>query len=193
MFQLAGLSTTEAVPVEVFVNGTNTANSANVGFGRYVRAEPVNGNWIARLFPHDADGNLYRIDDHSRLGSGQFVYEGDNAAPYNLTYHKKTNEELNDYSDIASLTFALNQPPSDNYRAEVDKVVNVNQWLRYLATNALIANLEGGLLTGRADDFAIYRGVEDPRFVLLPHDLDTVMNIAPDRIFNRCMSAACSL
>ena len=62
-------------------------------------------------------------------------------------------------------------------------MVNVRQWLRYLATNALIANQEGGLATGRADDFAIYSGIEDARFILLPHDLDTVMSIG-ERDFN---------
>lgn len=177
MFQLAGLSTTEAVPVEVHMNGQSSADEGSVGYGRYVRAEPVNGDWIERLFPNDGDGNLYRIDDHARLGTGQFTYEGEEASPYDITYLKKTNEDLYDYSDIVDLTYALSRGPAATFREEVEKVVNVEQWLRYLATNALIANLEGGLGTGRADDFAIYRGVEDPRFVLLPHDLDSVMGI----------------
>ena len=181
MFQLAGLSTTEAVPVEVFLNGRNTADGDRIGYGRYVRAEPMNADWMERLFPNDPDGNLYRIDDHAALRTGQFDYAGEEAAPYDVTYLKKTNEELHDYTDIIALTKALNQSPPETFRQEVDQVVNVNQWLRFLATNALISNLEGGLATGRADDFAIYRGVEDERFVLLPHDLDTVMNIGEGR------------
>ena len=183
MFQLAGLSTTEAVPVEVFLNGHNTADGDSIGYGRYVRAEPINADWIERLFPSDADGNLYRIDDHAALGTGQFDYAGENASPYDITYLKKTNEKLHDYSDIIALTKALNQSPPESFRQEVDKIINLRQWLRYLATNALIANQEGGLGTGRADDFAIYRGIEDPRFILLPHDLDTVMSIG-ERDFN---------
>ncbi len=177
MFQLAGLPTTEAVPVRVRVNGTDTADRGTVGYGHYVRAEPMNGDWIERLYPHDPDGNLYRIDDHARLGTGQFTYEGDENDPYNITYLKRTNEDLDDFSDIIALTDALDRAPMESFREEVEKVVNVRQWLRYLAVNTLIANMEGGLATGRADDFGIYRGVNDPRFVLLPHDFDTVMTI----------------
>ncbi len=177
MFQLAGLPTTEAVSVEVRVNGVDTAHPSQVGHGRYVRAEPMNGDWISRLYPHDDEGNLYRIDDHIQFGSGQFTYEGGNVDVYRRTYLKKTNEALDDYSDIAALTKALNEAPAESYREEIEKVANVRQWLEYLAVNTLIENLEGGLGTGRADDFGIYRGVSDPRFVLLPHDFDTVMGI----------------
>ncbi len=60
------------------------------------------------------------------------------------------------------------------------EVINVEQWFTYLALDALVGNQEGGLPTGRADDCAIYRGVIDPRFVLIPHDFDTCFNLNND-------------
>ena len=39
-------------------------------------------------------------------------------------------------------------------------------------------NREGGLATpGTGDDYLVYRGVVDPRFVIVPHDLDTLLGI----------------
>ena len=35
--------------------------------------------------------------------------------------------------------------------------------------------MRGGLYNGRGDDYAMYRGIEDPRFWLVPHDLDTIL------------------
>ncbi|MDB6071647.1 MAG: hypothetical protein JWL81_2818, partial [Verrucomicrobiales bacterium] len=54
------------------------------------------------------------------------------------------------------------------------------QWFTYLALDALVGNQEGGLPTGRADDFALYRGMLDPRFTLVPHDFDTCFNLNND-------------
>ena len=49
------------------------------------------------------------------------------------------------------------------------------QWLRFMAVDALVGNREGGLTSGRGDDYAMYQGVLDPRFLLVPHDLDTLL------------------
>ena len=180
MFQLARVATTEAVPVEVRVNGVDTADGDRVGYGRYVRAEPMNADWIARIFPHDTEGNLYRIDDHTRRGK-ELGYEGEDPGVYSQMYFKKTNEALNDYSDFIAMAKVLSQAPKEAYREKLDEVINVSQWLRFLAINSLIVNFEGGLSTGRADDFGMYRGMEDTRFVLLPHDFDTVMGLGNPR------------
>ncbi|MCB1099289.1 MAG: lamin tail domain-containing protein, partial [Verrucomicrobiae bacterium] len=185
VFQLAGLPSIEVVPVQVFINGVDSAVSrpgynvpAIKGYGRYVRAEPVNGEWIARLFPDDADGNLYRMDDHAQLGRGpQLGYGGETADGFRATYFKKTNADADDWTDVIELGKATSNGPDQGYREALEQELDVDQWVRYLACNALMENLEGGLLTGRSDDFAIYRGVKDPRFILLPHDLDTTMGI----------------
>ncbi|MEZ5303600.1 MAG: hypothetical protein R3F11_23600 [Verrucomicrobiales bacterium] len=39
----------------------------------------------------------------------------------------------------------------------------------------LVGNQEGGLTSGRGDDFALYSGA-DGRFYMVPHDLDTVLD-----------------
>src|SRR5690606_3320332 len=59
----------------------------------------------------------------------------------------------------------------------IREVLDYDQWLTYFAMDALIGKQEGGLQSGRADDFGMYRGVKDPRFKLIPHDLDSVCGL----------------
>jgi hypothetical protein len=48
--------------------------------------------------------------------------------------------------------------------------------MRYLALDQLMLNRETGIVRGIGDDYGLYRGVNDPRFKLVPHDLDTLFN-----------------
>ena len=70
----------------------------------------------------------------------------------------------------------LNNAPEATYFQDVSKVINVPQWLRYIALDALLLNYETGLDRGIGDDHFMYCGVVDPRFVLFPHDLDTILD-----------------
>ena len=72
---------------------------------------------------------------------------------------------------------ALNDAANPDYLANVEAVINVDQWLRWIATMTILANGETNIANGTDDDYAIYRGVADPRFILLPHDLDTILGI----------------
>lgn len=54
-------------------------------------------------------------------------------------------------------------------------VINVEQWLKHIAVINLMANGESGFNTGNNDDYFMYHGVNDPRFILLYHDLDSVL------------------
>jgi len=170
LFQFAGLAAANAVPVQVRVNGVNLAQPGGRMFGTYAAVEPLNGEFAASHFPDDDDGNLYR----GRYSADLF-FAGTDPDAYRSTYTKETNEELDDWSDLIHLLDVLNNTPEESFLQEVEQVVNIDQWVRYFALDSLLGNLEGGLGTGRGDDYAIYRGTVDTRFILVPHDLDTLM------------------
>ncbi len=193
VFALAGIAEQNARPVQLIMNGVSIAETGARMFGSYARIETLNDEWVDRHFPGDPDGNMYRVDDHEPntagvipgdLGSGEFRYEGTNPLAYADTFLKRTNEEFNDWSDLINLCRVVSAPATGgsaaqpaisdaDYPQRVREVINVEQWFTYLAMDALVGNQEGGLPTGRADDCAIYRGVLDPRFTLIPHDFDT--------------------
>ena len=116
------------------------------------------------------------------------AYEGNDPDAYRNTYFKQTNGPADDWADLIALTDALNNSPAGTYFDDVSQVVDIDQWVHYLAVDALMGNQEGGLTSAKGDDYALYRGVIDPRFKLVPHDLDTLMgggNVGPS--FNRSL------
>ncbi len=187
-YALAGVPVQEAAPVQVRLNGTNYAipftpgNSFNAAIthGAYARVETLGDDWADRHFPDDSGGNLYRVDDHTPRNSSvsnDFLYPG-SADPdlYDDIYLKQTHQDLNDYSDLAALFDALNNTPAAEFYQRISSHLNLDHWLAYFAIDALMGNMEGGFVSGRTDDFSMYRGVADPRFVLVPHDMDTTFN-----------------
>ncbi len=182
--QFTGLVTADATAAELRVNGADLALSGGGMFGSYVLVEQMNGDAMEHHFPADSEGNFYsafRLD--SGADEADLTYDGPDADAYRNRYFKDTNEEADDWSDLIALTDALNNAPAANYVQVVAQHVNIDQWLRYLALDALLQNRETGLNRGIGDDYKMYRGVNDPRFVLVAHDLDTVLgqgnNVGP--------------
>ncbi|HEV7866965.1 MAG TPA: lamin tail domain-containing protein, partial [Chthoniobacteraceae bacterium] len=181
LFARAGLAAQNGTPVQVRFNGQNRTalnTSTSVMFGSYAQVESLDGDWAERHFPLDSEGNLYQVrDDESAIyDQGNLRYEGPDAAAYRNTYFKQTNQDEDQWSDLIQLTDKLTNAPAATYREELGTVLDLDQWIRFLVTDSLIGNREGGLQSAKGDDFALYRGVNDPRFLLLPHDLDTTMS-----------------
>jgi len=186
MFRLADLPAPVTALIEVRVNGDNIAlTDEGRMHGSYAALEAYSTYLAENHFPDDPDGNLYRCsyfrNDVDPMTYADLIYRGTNPDDYVLNYIKKTNEEEADYNDIFNLTFVLspeyiNGIPDVNFFEEVNDVINIEKWMRYLAVDTLIGNNEGGLITGEGDDYAVYRGVNDTRFWLMPHDLDTILD-----------------
>ena len=170
--QRAGLASEEAVAVQVRRNGTNAASANSPQFGSFVWLESRDSVWTANHYPEDPNGNLYSATrpNGGLAALGSYT----SAAIQSAGYQKDSNQSENDYSDIADLIQVLNNTPDAQYPAAVRQRLNAEQWLRHLAVLSLLGYGEtsiGG--DGAPDDYTLYRGVNDPRFVLIPHDHDT--------------------
>lgn len=205
LFSAAGLLNAYGAPVQVRINGRNLANASPDGrvdsfqFGSYYCFEPYTSDWGSHHVPQDPNGNIYKgvwYLDWVNLARGATLdYLGPDPAEYRLAYSptgpaydsgpygKESNQAEDDWSDLIGLTRALSTTPDADYVGAVEKVVNVNQWLRHIATHSLLSNMETTLATGTGDDYSSYSGMVDRRFQLLPHDLDTTLGAgdnAPD-------------
>ena len=177
VYRLAGMPAAVAQPAQVWVNGVNAADPSVPGMSiAYSQLEVINGDFIDRNFPDDPDGNLYRAEA-AGTESGDLRYEGPDASAYRDTYSKATNEAEDDWSDLIRLTEVLNNSPDSQFFERVSEVLDVEQWMRFLALDALLGNRETGLSMGTGDNFWLYRGTVDARFKILPHDLDTIMGV----------------
>jgi hypothetical protein len=195
LFAMAGLPAHYGAPVQMRVNGNNLANAGSPQFGSYYRLEPYGSEWADEHFSEDPQGNVYKgvwaFDGISLSNGGANLrYLGDDPALYRQVYSptgptssaaaytKQTNGAQDDWTDLINLVKTLNNTPDAQYAQAVSQVVNVDEWMGYLAATSLIGNGETTLGTGIGDDYSLYRGVEDPRFQVLTHDMDTVLGEA---------------
>ena len=173
VWRKAGLPAPEMTAIQLRINGQDLALQNDRMYGAYVAVEVTDGDFADKHFPDDPGGNVYRCtDDRADLS-----YQGSDPDRYRGSYEKKTNASADDYTDLIHLTDVLNNTPPEQYAEEVSKVVHLSQWLRFLAVDALVGNQEGGLTTPKGDDYVMYAGVRDPRFRLIPHDLDTLFGL----------------
>ncbi len=181
--QLSGLPAGRSRLVEVRENGVVRSGMGSPVPGLYAQNETLNGDYVRNAFPGDEQGNLYRV-----VGYGNLDYLGEASDAYRHPdfYYKETNAGEDDWSDLAGLTGAINGPPTAGYAGGVTAVADTDEWVRYFAANTLLANFESTLSNPRVTvtptnttvvtgDYYLYRGVEDPRFRLVPYDLDSCL------------------
>lgn len=190
VFRRLGVPMPISEAVQLRVNGTNLMSLPglpdNNSFGSYAANEQYNADFIQRSFPLDPDGNSYRgIRDQILCISASnsvadLSWHGANFAQpvYANAYFKQNNFVANDFSDVIDLIAVLNSTnghASANYVTDVQARLNVEEWMKYMAINTLLDNDETCLANGAGDDYALYRGALDSRFLALPYDMDTLM------------------
>ena len=178
----AGLPAAQARAVQLRFNGSNESRSDAQMYGSYAHVEVLDNEWAADHFPLDDDGNAYS----KRRGGGfdcdeRLIYLGDQIQSYiNCAYDKESNSGENDWSDLMAMLFAVDDAttPDVEYVQAMERNANVQLWLRYFAVHYLMNYNETALGTVANDDYNLYRGVIDPRFMLLPHDFDSIFGTA---------------
>ncbi|MHC4743071.1 MAG: lamin tail domain-containing protein, partial [Planctomycetota bacterium] len=168
---LSGLPQPRATAVQVRLNGENMAVMNSEMYGSYVHMEVVNSDFVGDNFPDD-EGNAYKCMRDA--GPADWRYKGTDPDNYRYSYLKRTNSSQDDFSDVMETCWIMDVAPDSNYVQAVKGAVNVENWMRYFAINALMANNETSLANGYGDDYYTYRGVIDPRFVLIAHDFDSI-------------------
>ena len=187
IFADAGERTPDAKPVTVRTNGQDLMMAGGrrsgdsdiksyneVDYGHYVHLEPLGADWVNNHFPEDDKGNAYK----KTRPDNDWAYRNGSARSYlNDGWSKSSNAAAADWTDLDEFLKVMNYAPRDNdYIAQVQRVADLEQWYRWFGVNAILANGEGGLARGIDDDYGLYRGADDRRFKILPHDMDTILS-----------------
>jgi hypothetical protein len=80
----------------------------------------------------------------------------------------KTNENSPDHSLLFRFLDILNNEPDETFPAEIEKVLDVDEVLRYLAVSALIVHLDNYIAMGH--NYYLYD--DNGKFVIIPWDLN---------------------
>ena len=131
LFREFGLASSQTTFCTVYVDN----GSGPKYFGLYTLVEEVDDTVLDSQFG-DGSGNLYKPDGvAASFASGS----------YNESqFVKKNNEELNDYSDVKTLYTVLNSNTRstsiDEWKNTLEKSLNVDIFLKWLAANTVIQN-----------------------------------------------------
>lgn len=146
--------------------------------GIYTLVQQVDRKFIEERFGEDR-GNLWCIER-----GGNLVYGGEEEADYDFLppyqesdppltfarrYELKTNEHVRDISDLIGLMRVLDQAPDDELGDALDEVLDTDRFLRLLAVNSWLANMDS--YPGTADNLYLYHDAFG-RFRPLPWDLN---------------------
>ena len=172
-FQASGLPAPDTKRIAMRRNGIDRSEQGEEGYGSIVHVQPLQEEFLDHYIPDDAGGNLYK----KVRPDVNWAYRGGNLQRYaGDGWNKQTNASEDDWSDLDEFLRVMNQAPDDpDYIAQVEVVANLDQWLRWFAVMTIINNGETNASNGADDDYSIYRGVADPRFIFIPHDLDTIL------------------
>jgi hypothetical protein len=153
--------------VQVFINGNY--------YGLYLNCEHIDEEFVKTCFGNN-NGNLYKC-----LYPADLTYRGSNPDEYKFmsgdhrTYELKTNEEADDYSDLAEFINILNNTPINNLPCELEKVFNVQDYLKIAAIDVLTANWDGYIFN--KNNFYLYHNSESGLFEYIPYDTDNTFGI----------------
>lgn len=131
LFREFGLASSQTTFCEVYVDN----GSGPQYFGLYTLVEEVDDTVLDSQFG-DESGNLYKPDGiAASFASGS----------YNESQLvKKSNEDLNDYSDVKALYTVLNSNSRttsvDEWKSSLENIFNVDIFLKWLAANTVIQN-----------------------------------------------------
>lgn len=147
----------------------------NAFYGIYLNTEHIDERFVKTRFDNN-DGNLYRNlwpADLSYLGASQedykFEYDG------RRVYALRTNEDWDDYEDLALLITNLDQYSGDELKDVLEPLFNVQQYLKALAVDVMSGNWDG--YAGDKNNYFLYRDQVSGRFEYLPFNLENSFGI----------------
>ncbi len=131
-------------------------------WGLYSVVEDIGKTFLKQRFDNN-DGNLFKGDPHGTLqwkGSQQNNYIGD--------YELKTNEDLNDWSDLIALLDALNNSTAADLHTALADRLNLDSWYGYWAAHSLFVNLDS--YVGSGHNYYLYHNEDTDKFEFIAWD-----------------------
>jgi spore coat protein H len=167
LFRLLGVPGSRCNHVLLYINGEF--------YGVYVDTEHIDEKFVRSRFGTN-DGNLYKCRwpaGLTWLGADQDAYkfvQGDRRA-----YELRINEEWDDYADLARLIEVIDGGGGDLEPGELERVFNVQQYLKVMAVDVMTGNWDGYI--GNRNNYYLYRDPATGRFEYIPYDLDNTFGI----------------
>lgn len=167
----AGIIATRVNHIQLYING--------VYRGVYAQAEHINKKFLTTRF-NESSGNLYKCSwpaDLTWKGSNQQTYKDIiNPSPLNeRAYELKTNESVDDYSDLVLLINTINNTPTAQFKNAIDTLFDVDAFLKVLAAEILLGHWDNYAFN--KNNYYIYHQQQKHKFYYIPYDMDNTLGV----------------
>ncbi|NLE36196.1 MAG: T9SS type A sorting domain-containing protein [Bacteroidales bacterium] len=144
-------------------------------YGLYLNVEHIDEEFAKSRFGNN-DGNLFKC-----LYPADLTYRSADPDSYRIwdgtrwTYELKTNLEENDFSDLAELISIMHGTEDENLLCELDRVFNVQDYLKVMAVQILCGDWDGYIYN--RNNYYLYHNSLTGRFEYIPYDVDNTFGI----------------
>jgi hypothetical protein len=162
VFREAGVPASRTAYAEVSLTVPGKYDKEYVGL--YTMIEHVGSAFLRDHFK-SAKGLLVKPE-----GVRGLEYLGENWEPYQQRYRPKTDASKKQQKRLMDFTRLVNKADDADFRKKIGGFLDVDEFLRFLAANALLANLDSFLALGH--NYYMYLRPDTNQFVFIPWDLD---------------------
>ncbi len=160
IYNSLGLPTRRVSFAKVYINNTY--------YGLYTLTEEYDEIFLRDRFGDDS-GNLYKCVYGSNM-----EYNGTGQAAYG-SYELLNNEVVNDKTDLIQLTEILNNTPIADLPCELEKVFNVDQFLKIYALDISTGHWDN--YGANQNNYYLYHNQFTGQFEFLSYDCDNVLGV----------------
>lgn len=152
--------------VRVVINGES--------WGLYVNEEQFNSDFLRKWYG-TSDGARWKVPPNFS-GSSGLMYLGDQLEPYKQNYELKTSDDDAAWQRLMEACRVIDEFRERQDLAELEKVLDVNQTLWFLAVDNALGDDDGYF--SRASDYNIFLDGRDQRIHLVSHDNNETFRLA---------------
>ena len=167
MLRYIGVAASRANHVALYINQNY--------YGVYLNVEHIDEEFTRSRYG-DKHGNLYKCLypadlDYIDTNAEEYKFENDGRRAYEL----KTNEDYDDYNDLAGLINIINNAPQEEFVCQIKKTFNVSDFLKIAAADVLTGNWDN--YSYLKNNFYLYRNPSTGIFEFIPYDLDNTYGV----------------
>jgi len=161
LFRRIGLPAPRLAHAKLYVN----ENYA----GLYTMVEPVDKVFLRRVYP-ESKGDLY---DYGWAFEYRFENLGaDGGAYFPVPFEPKTNETSFDAASVIEMIRVANEASDDEFPAAIAKYIDPAEFVKYLAAEAFVGDIDGFLGEWGMNNFYLYKHGGGTKFSLIAWDKD---------------------
>jgi len=175
-YRKMGLQFSTQEYVRLIINGWSHSN--------YEDVQKIDGDYVEKWFPDDADGYIHKIDDYFEYSADGTGYanldEGlkyDSRHPliketYRWGFEKRSHRENDEWDHLLDFAAAMNTPSGNpRYEQTIESVLHPEHFAKMLAIRHAVGDWDSyGYRRGKNNAF--YYAADEGKWYLLPWDID---------------------